>query len=75
MKDLCTDDGTALVLLCLLYHELGTLSILCGNLFCFNSSCKLTSKGEIGNGHIIQSNVEAGRPLLQNSSNLPTHHL
>jgi hypothetical protein len=73
--DLCSDDCTALVLLCPLHHKLSTLSLLSSNLFCFNCSCELTTKCKVGNRYIIQCNVEVGSSLKQDSPNFSTNNL
>eukprot|EP00128_Syssomonas_multiformis_P016046 Colp12_sorted_trinity150504_noHs@1748 len=55
---LSADDVGKLLLLGLLDNEAGTLSLLLGNLLLLDGLSELTTEGEVGNGHIIKSNVE-----------------
>mmetsp|Transcript_13938 Transcript_13938/g.42055 ORF Transcript_13938/g.42055 Transcript_13938/m.42055 type:complete len:202 (+) Transcript_13938:64-669(+) len=72
---LCPDDGTLLVLLCFVDHKLGALCILLSDLFGLNRGSVVAAESEVGDGHIIQDNVEEVRPLRQDAANVPADYL
>lgn len=55
---LCADDVGLALLLGALDNETGTLGILLGNLLLLDGLGELASKGHVGNGHILEGNVE-----------------
>ena len=69
------DDGAPLVLLRLLHHELGALRLLRGHLLGLDGRRELAAEGEVGDGHVVERDVEAGRALLQDAPDLTAHDL
>ena len=57
---LCADDVGLTLLLGALDNEAGTLGILLGNLLLLDGLGELAAKGHVGNGHVLEGNVELG---------------
>ena len=57
------------------YNELGTFCILLRNLLALDCMCVFFTEGQVGDGHIIQDNVEEECTLCQYSSDVSAHNL
>lgn len=57
---LCADDVGLALLLGLFDDEARALGVLLGNLLLLDGLCELAAKGHVGDGHVLEGNVELG---------------
>ena len=57
------------------HNELCTLGVLLGDLLGLDGVGVLTAKGQLGDGHIVQHDVEVVCPLRQDAPDVPADNL